>query len=218
MRPAPDEAPFGSGGRRTRVLLVDDHPFVRDGLAGLLGSRTDYAVVGEAATTAEAIQLLETKQPDLIIVDLRLPDEDGVKVLKAADAMRWTVYAVVLSAFRSEDDLIAAARAGARAFLTKTARAEEVLEMLDRVMTGENVLRQELPRKLRLRLSQKDLTAKEMVILRLLGTGMTNKEIERATNLSPNTVKAHLRNIFEKLGVANRAEAAAIAVRRGLVS
>lgn len=203
---------------RTRVLIVDDHPFVRDGISGLLTSQADFEVVGQASTVEQAKMLLFALQPSLVLVDLRLPDGDGVQVLEEARMLRWGTYAVVLSAFYSDDDLLAAARAGARAFLLKTGRGEESLSVLRRVMNGENVLQQEFPPALRPRLTQKDLTAKEIEILRMIGQGLTNKEISLQAAIAQNTVKVHLRRMFSKLGVNTRAEAAAIAVRRGLVS
>jgi two-component system NarL family response regulator len=148
---------------------------------------------------------------------LRLPDGDGVRLLEDARELRWGTYAVVLSAFCTDDDLLAAARAGARAFLLKTGRGEEVLSVLRRVMNGENVLLQEFPAALRGRMAQKDLTAKELKILRMIGQGLTNKEISVQAVVTQNTVKVHLRRMFQKLGVSTRSEAAAVAVRRGLV-
>ncbi|MDD5199855.1 MAG: response regulator transcription factor [Terrimicrobiaceae bacterium] len=200
-----------------RVLLVDDHPFVRDGLAGLLGSQPEFEIAGEAGTAGEAIAKLRELRPDAIIVDLRLPDMDGTKVLMAAREMRWKPAVIVLSAFRSDDDLLATARAGAMAFLLKTEHGGKVLETIRLVLGGENVLLSELSPSLRVRLLQKDLTDKEMIVLKLLGSGLTNKEICASTRLSENTIKTHLRAIFSKLDVSNRAEATAIALRRGLV-
>jgi Response regulator containing a CheY-like receiver domain and an HTH DNA-binding domain len=201
-----------------RVLIVDDHPFVVDGIASLLSAQPDFEVVGHCGSVAEAVGQLKKVRPTLILVDLRLPDGDGSAVLKVAQEFRWETYAVVLSAFCSEDDLVASARAGARAFLMKTDRGEAVLSTLRRVVAGENVLMETLPQHVRERLAQKDLTPKELEVLRMIGRGMTNRQIAMETRLTDNTIKAHLRNLFRKLGVTNRAEAAAIAVRRGLIS
>jgi DNA-binding NarL/FixJ family response regulator len=202
--------------RKTGVLLVDAHPMMRDGLAGLLRTQSRYLVLGEADTAAEALKSLVALRPDLVLIDLRLPDADGVKVLQEVKAMRWATYSVVLSASKSDDDLIAAARAGARAYLLKSFRGEEILETINRVLAGENVLEEGLPASLRERLCHKDLTPQEGKILRLLGACKTNREICRLTRTSPGTVKTHLRSIFSKLGVSNRAQAAVIALRRGL--
>ncbi|MGH8048248.1 MAG: response regulator, partial [Chthoniobacterales bacterium] len=134
---------------QTRVLLVDDHPFVRDGVSGLLTSQSDFTIVGQACSVAEARTLLAALQPALVLVDLRLPDGDGTEILEDIRSLRWSTYAVVLSAFCTDDDLVAAARAGARAFLLKTGRGEEMLSVLRRVMNGENVLEQTFPQALR---------------------------------------------------------------------
>lgn len=215
---APD-APKGAGEDPpvVRVLLVDDHPFVLDGISGLLASQPDFKIVGEAATLAEGRELLATQKPALVIVDLRLPDGDGTVLLEEIRRRRWSTYGVVLSAFCSDDDLIAAARMEARAFLLKTDRGPAVLSQLRRVMRGENVLRENFPPALRPRLAQRDLTPKELEILRLIGMGLTNKEISQRIAATQNTVKIHLRRIFQKLDLTTRAEAAAVAVRRGLL-
>lgn len=201
-----------------RVLLVDDHPFVRDGVIGVLKSSSRYVVIGEASTAAEAIISLKSLQPDLLITDLRLPDADGSQVLEAAKAYQWSMYSVVLSAFNNEDDMLSAVRLGASAYLIKTASREELLTTLDRVMTGENVLLSQIPAHLQDRLKQKDLTKRELEILTLIGRGLSNKQMAVSTKLSENTIKAHLKNIFRKLNVTARSEVASIAVRRGLVS
>lgn len=190
---------------------------MRDGLAGLLGTQPQYLVVAEAGTAAEGIEALERSKPDLVVVDLRLPDADGSRVLEAARKLRWQTYTIVLSAFKAEDDLVAAARAGARAYLTKTASGSEVLAAIARVLAGENLLDLEMGERLRERVLYPVLTAKELEILTLLGSGLSNKEIGRKKRVSANTVKVHLRNIFAKLNVQNRAQAAAVALRRGLV-
>src|SRR5260221_8619645 len=107
------ESTPGKPDRSIRVLLVDDHPFVRDGLAGLLNSQSEYEIVGEASTATEATEKLRALLPELVIIDLRLPDGDGARVLSEAREMRWGTFMIVLSAFQSDDDLLAAARAGA---------------------------------------------------------------------------------------------------------
>jgi DNA-binding NarL/FixJ family response regulator len=209
--------PTGKSSRSFRVVLVDDHPFVRDGLAGLLGTDPQFQVVGQASSGAEALDMLRDLAPDLLVVDLRLPDMDGVQVLSKGRLVRPTALMIVLSAFTSDDDMLAAARAGAQAYLTKSASGPEVLETLRRVVSGENVLVRELSSTLRARMHERDLTLKEHQVLVLLGRGLTNKEISASTGMSENTVKSHLRAIFQKLSVSNRAEATAIALRRGMV-
>ncbi len=201
---------------KVRVLIVEDHPFVRDGLVSLLNSRPEYEVIAECETIAQALTALELHRPQLVIADLRLPDGDGVTLLDAVQGVRWETYAVVLSAFAGEDDQVAASRAGARAFLLKTARGEEILGTLQRVMDGENVLLKSFSPALKSRLNQRDLTPRELDVLGYLGRGLSNKEICTHTGAAENTIKVHLRRIFMKLGVSNRTEAASIAVRRGL--
>lgn len=174
-------------------------------------------MVGQFDAGAPALQALPELRPDLLVVDLRLPDMDGLHVLSGARRQMAAVRLVVLSAFVSEDDLLAAARAGAQAYLTKTVPAAVFLETLHLVMAGENVLKNNLSPALRARLHERDLTPKERLVLTLLGRGLTNKEISENTGLSENTVKTHVRSVFQKLSVSNRSEATAIALRRGLV-
>jgi DNA-binding NarL/FixJ family response regulator len=183
----------------------------------LLGTDPQFQVVGQASSGAEALDMLRDLAPDLLVVDLRLPDMDGVQVLSKGRLVRPTALMIVLSAFTSDDDMLAAARAGAQAYLTKSASGPEVLETLRRVVSGENVLVRELSSTLRARMHERDLTLKEHQVLVLLGRGLTNKEISASTGMSENTVKSHLRAIFQKLSVSNRAEATAIALRRGMV-
>ncbi len=190
---------------------------MRDGLSGLLRSDPGFLVVGQFDAGAPALQALPELRPDLLVVDLRLPDMDGLHVLSGARRQMAAVRLVVLSAFVSEDDLLAAARAGAQAYLTKTVPAAVFLETLHLVMAGENVLKNNLSPALRARLHERDLTPKERLVLTLLGRGLTNKEISENTGLSENTVKTHVRSVFQKLSVSNRSEATAIALRRGLV-
>jgi two-component system, NarL family, response regulator len=215
--PSRSDKSTGKCSRSFRVVLVDDHPFVRDGLAGLLATDPQFHVVGQASSGAEALDILQNLAPDILIVDLRLPDMDGVQVLSKGRLIRPATLMIVLSAFISDDDKLAAARAGAQAYLTKTAAGSEVLGTLRRVVNGENVLVKELSPTLRARLNERDLTAKEQQVLVLLGRWLPNKEISASTGMSENTVKSHLRAIFQKLSVSNRAEATAIALRRGMV-
>lgn len=203
---------------RVRVLLVDDHPFVRDGVKGILAASGNFEVVGEAGTAAAAIEMLDILRPDLLITDLRLPDADGTRVLEAARKYKWGMYSVVLSAFENEDDMVTVARLGVQAYIVKTSSGGELLDALDRVMNGQNVLLDRIPEHLRVRLKQKDLTLRELQVLEMIARGLGNKQIAVATGVTDNTVKAHLKSIFRKLGITTRSEAALIAVRRGLLA
>lgn len=201
---------------KVRVLLVDDHPFVRDGIKGILVASGKYEIVGEAASAASAIAMLHELRPELLITDLRLPDGDGAQVLEAAKAYRWEMYSVVLSAFENEDDIVSVARSGALAYLIKTASSVDLLNTLDRIMTGENILLSSMPDPLRERLGRRDLTGRELQALEMIGRGLSNKQIASTMQVSENTTKAHVKSIFSKLGVKTRSEAASIAARRGM--
>ncbi len=203
---------------KTTILLVEDHPFLRDGITALLRSTAFAGDIFEAESVSDGIRLLAEHRPQLVLTDLRLPDGSGIEILRSIQPVRWHTYGIVLSAFLTEDDLIMAARAGARAFLQKTCRSGELVTTLQRVLDGEDVLMLSLPADLRARIHTKDLTPRELAVLTLIGRGLTNRDIVAVTGLSDNTIKVHLRNVFAKLDVSNRAEAAAVATRRGLVN
>jgi DNA-binding NarL/FixJ family response regulator len=205
------------------ILIVDDHPIVRDGLLAVLGTQPDFAVVGTAATGREAAERAAALAPDVVLLDLEMPDIDGVAVLRQIQANRPETRAIVLTAFDTDERILDAVRAGARGYLLKGAPRDEIFHAIRVVHRGESLLQPVVASKLLRRLGQEPvagppaLTPREQQVLALLVQGLENKEIAAHLHISERTVKFHVSGILGKLGVGNRTEAVAVAVRDGLV-
>lgn len=209
-----------------RILIVDDHPVVRDGLAAMLGTQPDLEVVGEAADGAEALARAAALRPDVILLDLEMPGLDGVATLKALAATSLPARAIVFTAYDTSEQILAAVQAGAQGYLLKGAPRDELFQAIRAVHAGGSLLpplvASRLLQQVRGRKEQPPDTgvapsAREREVLRLLAQGQTNKEIAAALVISERTVKFHVRSLFAKLGATNRTEAVARAVQRGLV-
>lgn len=203
--------------REIRVLIADDHTVVRDGLVAMLGRWTDVTVVAQAQNGRDAVEQWERQRPDVSLLDLRMPVLDGVEAIREIRAMDTTARIILLTTFDGEEDIYRGLRAGAKAYLLKDAPREEILDCIRKVHNGETVISAFVAAKLAGRVSGIELTEREMVVLRALATGQSNKEIGRTLFISEATVKAHLKSIFAKLDVLSRTEAVAAAARRGLV-
>jgi DNA-binding NarL/FixJ family response regulator len=209
-----------------RILLVDDHRIVREGLASMLCTQSDLCIVGEAATGREAIVSIKRLQPDIVLLDLEMPDLDGVSVLEQVRDEFPAVRIIVLTAYGSEERILDAVRAGAKGYLLKSAGLDEVLQAVRVVAAGGSQLEPAVAGRLldsmeRILRSSKEpdtLTERERDILTLIARGLSNKAIGKELYLAERTVKFHATVIFRKLGVANRAEAAAKALQDGLIS
>ncbi len=201
----------------TSTLLIDDRPIVRAGLGTWLRGSGKFHPIHEATTAVDGFSQVAAKPPQLVIVGMRLPDATTAEIFRALHPYRWNTYTVLFSALIGDDDLLLAARVGARAILHRSISESEFLTTIDQVLAGENVLLASLPTRIRDQLHVKDLTPTEFAILGLIARGRTNREICGITGRTANTVKVHIRNIFPKLGVTNRSEAASVAIRRGIV-
>jgi len=202
---------------KTRILLVDDHAVVREGLASLLQRQGDLLVVAEAADGASAIHLYRQHRPDLVVLDLRLPDMDGVQVTAAIRAEFPQARLLVLSSFDGDEDIYRALKAGARAYVLKDSTREELLAAVRTVAAGQRSLSAAVAERLAERVTGSELTARELAVLRQIVSGRSNKQIASALSISEGTVKTHVKSILAKLGVEDRTEAAVLALRRGLV-
>lgn len=207
---------MGKGGA-IRVLIADDHPVVREGLRALLSRRPDMLVVGEAATARELIELHAKERPDVTLVDLRLPDEEGISALVAIRRRSRDARVIVLTSFGAEEDVYRALRAGASAYLLKDAPREELIACVRAVHAGGSWISPAAAARLTARLGAPDLTPREQDVLRLVVGGRSNKEIGHELRIALGTVKAHVNRVFVKLGVRSRAEAVTAALRRGIV-
>jgi two-component system NarL family response regulator len=202
---------------RIRVLIADDHVTVREGLAAIIGRQPDMAMVAEAATGKEAVQLWHQHRPDVGLLDLRMPELDGIQALAAIRRQQPAARLIVLTTFDTDQDVSRAIGAGAKGYLLKDAPREEMLDGIRRVHAGATVIPPALVAKLAAGVSSVPLTAREHEVLQLLARGCANREIAGRLFVSETTVKSHLRSLFSKLQVINRAEAIAVAAKRGLV-
>jgi two-component system NarL family response regulator len=202
---------------RIRVLIADDHALVRRGLAAIINMEEDAAVVGEAGDGRQAIELWREIRPDVILMDLRMPKLDGVEAIKQIRAEDPEAGIIVLTTFDHDEDIYAGLRAGAKAYLLKDAQPEELFRCIRAVHAGDAYLQPKLAAKLAQRVQEEPLTEREVQILKLLAEGKSNKAIGQALFITESTVKSHLKSLFVKLDVTSRAEAIALAARRGLV-
>lgn len=200
-----------------RILLADDHPSLRAGLASILASQPDFQVVAEAGTGREALQKLTDHPADVIIVDLRMPDGDGIQTIKALVKRDPAVRVLVLTTYDNEEDIFAALEAGARGYLLKDTTKEEIITAVRQVHEGKRFLPQAIASRLADRMVRPGLTPRELDVLRLVSRGRANKEIASAMFISEETVKTHMKSLFQKLGVHDRAEAVAVSLQRGLI-
>ena len=205
-----------------KILLVDDHVIFREGVAGLLQSQPGIKVVGIASTVSQAIDLTQTQQPDLILMDYVLPDGTGLDAAQEIFAQQPDVQIVFLSVHEDDEHLFSALRGGAIGYLPKSISFQELLSFLRGVERGEAALTRRMVTRLLKQFSNlkpnhvanfNRLTAREMDVLRELNVGMTNKKIAAKLGISEKTVKAHLGNIFKKLDIDNRLEAVDLARR-----
>ncbi|WP_322799264.1 response regulator transcription factor [Thermoflexus sp.] len=209
--------------KRLRVLVVDDHEVVRLGLRLLLQNRPEFELVGEAGTGAQAIAMVERLRPDLVILDVRLPDQDGLEICREITQRFPSTRVLVLTAYPDEEFIVRAIEAGASGYVLKRAGSRELMQALEALARGEAILDPAITRKVleqfrqRARVAEanafKDLTPRERLILARIAEGKTNKEIARELFLTEKTVRNYVSIILDKLGVSNRVEAAAYALK-----
>jgi DNA-binding NarL/FixJ family response regulator len=203
-----------------RIVVADDHPVVRDGLVAMLNTQTDFEVVGQAATGIEVIQQVAALQPDVLLLDLEMPEMDGVEALQRLRQENRDVHTIVFTAFDTDDRIVGAVQAGARGYLLKGSPREEIFRAIRVVYAGGSLLQPVVASKLLRQVSEgfEPLTPRELEVLRLLAQGMQNKEIAAELTITERTVKFYVSSILGKLGAGNRTEAVAIAAQRGLIS
>ena len=200
-----------------RLLVVDDHHVVRSGLAASLGLEDDLTVVAEAGNGDDAVAQYREHQPDVVLMDLRLPGADGVAATAALRSEWPDARILMFTTFDSEEDIYRAMRAGARGYLLKSAPREELLAAIRAVAAGERHLPPALAQRLAGRISTPEVSEREREVLQLMARGKANKEIAVALGISEETVKRHASNLFVKMGVADRAQATSEGIRRGLI-
>lgn len=211
-------------GQTIRVLVVDDHPVVRQGLAIMLSAQQDIALVGEAADGEEAVQKTRDLRPDVVVMDLKMPVKDGLTAIREIAHEQPTVKVLALAGIADERQACAVIRAGAHGLLLKEGASDQLIEAIRAVYQGTSVLHptmaqnlaQEIERPRHLSVAPEPLTPRELDILGLIAQGSSNKEIARQLYLTPQTVMTHVRNILGKLHLANRTQAALYARDHGL--
>lgn len=202
---------------RIRILIADDHSVVREGLASLVKRKTDMAVVGEASNGREAVDLWKEHRPDITLLDLRMPELDGVGAIKEIRELDENARIVVLTTFDGDEDIYRAIKAGAKGYLLKDTAREALMDCIRKVHTGETCIPSDLAAKLADRVSGDALSTREIEVLQRIAAGKSNKEIGAELFISEGTVKTHVKSIFSKLDVVSRTEAVANASRRGLI-
>ena len=200
-----------------RIFLADDHPSLRAGLAAILDSQPDFQVVAEAGTGREVVLKLPKNPADVIIIDLRMPDGDGIETIKALVQHDPSTRVLVLTTYDNEEDIFAALEAGARGYLLKDTTKEEIITAVREIYQGKRFLPQAIAPRLADRMVRPGLTPRELDVLRLVSRGRANKEIASAMFISEETVKTHMKSLFQKLDVHDRAEAVAVSMQRGLI-
>jgi NarL family two-component system response regulator LiaR len=210
---------------KIRILIVDDHVLIREGIKALVASVHDVEVVGEAADGYQAVEQARLLAPDVILLDLVMPEKDGLQALPELAECCPATRVLVLTSYTDDDKVFTAIKSGALGYLLKDSTSEELLKAIRSVYRGESSLHPTIARKLILEINRppeqpsarEPLSSREMEVLSLIARGLSNKEIASQLNLSEHTVNSHIGNILKKLHLANRTQAALYALREGIV-
>lgn len=208
-----------------KVLIADDHPVVREGLSAMLGKEQDIQVVGEAENGMEAVNKAKELQPDIILMDLRMPELDGVEAMRQIGAENPDIKFIVLTTYDNDEYIFKGIEAGARAYLLKDAPREELFKAIRAVYRGESLIQPAIAGKVLDRFAKlsreaqvpEALSERELEVLKLMAKGAANKEIATKLFISESTVKTHIQSIFQKLEVGDRTEAVTEAIKKGII-
>jgi two-component system NarL family response regulator len=206
-----------AGGAPIRIMITDDHPVVREGFAAMIETEPDMAVVGQARSGEEAIELFRRVHPDVTLMDLRMPGMGGVEAIRALRREFPDSRLIALTTYDGDEDIYRALEAGAQAYLLKDMICDEILAAIRAVHAGQRRIPAAVGTRLAERMAGMDLSEREHHVLELVATGKSNKEIAAAMEITEATVKGHMTNVLGKLGVTDRTQAVITAIRRGLV-
>ena len=200
-----------------KIMIVDDHPVVREGLSRIIVSESGMEVIAEAGTGAEALTQYRKLRPDIVLMDMRMPEMTGLQTIEAIRKEFSNARIIVLSTYDLEEDIYQSLQAGARGYILKDSPRNELLAAIRRVHAGERVIPPTIATRLAERISGNELTAREFEVLKLIVSGKSNKQIGDDLGISEGTVKSHVNNILDKLGVTDRTQAVSVALKRGIV-
>ena len=204
-------------GSAIRILVVDDHPVVRQGVAGLVGGQPDMSIVGQASNGREAIQQFRAHHPDVVLLDLQMPEMNGLDALMAIRDEAPEARIIMLTTYAGDVQVLRAIKAGARGYLVKSALHRELLETIRAVHAGKKSLSAEASYELAEHSTDDAVTPAEVRVLRLIAEGNANKEIAEQLSVSEETIKGQVRNILSKLGAKDRTHAVMIGLKRGII-
>jgi two-component system NarL family response regulator len=200
-----------------RIMVVDDHPIVREGFGGMIGTEADMIVVAEASSGEEAIALFQRHRPDVTLMDLRMPGMDGLETMRLILREFPHGRFIVLTSYDGDEDIYRALEAGAQAYLLKHMLCDEILTAIRTVHAGHRRIPAAVGMRLAERISSAALSARELEVLQLIGKGKSNRDVACGLVISEATVKGHVTNILTKLGAIDRTQAVIIALKRGLI-
>jgi DNA-binding NarL/FixJ family response regulator len=202
---------------RIRVFSVDDHPLLREGLAAIINSQPDMILVAQACNAQEAVEKFRKHQPDVTLMDLRLPDKSGIDALKAIRTEFSDARVIMLTTFEGDVEIQRALEAGARGYLLKNMPPKELVEVIRQVHAGKKRIPAQLAAQLAEHMTDEELTPREIEVLSQIAGGNRNRDIAEKLFITEETVKVHIKHIMEKLGASDRTQAVAIGLRRGII-
>lgn len=200
-----------------RILSVDDHPLLREGIAAVINNQQDMCVIAEAASAKDAIEQFRKHKPDVTLMDLRLPDKSGIDTMISIRTEFPEARIIMLTTFEGDVEIQRALEAGARAYLLKNMPPKELVEVIRQVHAGKKRIPPQLAAELAEHMSDQALTSREIEVLKQIAEGNRNRDIGEKLFITEETVKVHIKNIMGKLGASDRTQAVAIAIRRGII-